>query len=331
MFDAARSLLTSAQRVLLISHVAPDGDAIGSLLGLYWLLRSRGVAVTPANQDGVPRFLSSSQVAPGWEDVLSQAPAAAFDLVVALDCSDQPRLGTVYQPEQHAHLPLLNVDHHITNLGFGTVNLVDPTATSTSEMVLRLADALDWPISQPAAQCLLTGIVGDTLCFRTANVTPSLLAAAQRLMERGASLLHANEALFNRSSLGSICLWGKALNNVQLDGRIIWTAIPLANRSDCYGIDQSDTGLATFLVAAEEADVAVVFSQREGGRVDVGMRARPGFDVAQVALSLGGGGHALAAGCSLWGTLEQVQRRVLSALQTSLEDQRRVDTGGQIS
>lgn len=323
MFDAVRSLFVSARRVLLISHVAPDGDAIGSLLGLYWLLRSQGVAATPANQDGVPRFLRSSQAAPGWEEVVSQAPDAAFDLVVALDCSDRPRLGSVFQPELHGHLPLVNLDHHITNLGFGTVDLVDPAATSTSEMVLRLADALGWHVSPPAAQCLLTGIVGDTLCFRTANVTPPLLATAQRLMEEGASLLHANEVLFNRSSLGSICLWGKALSSVQLDDRVIWTAIPLASRGDCYDVEQSDTGLATFLVAAEEADVAVVFSQREGGRIDVGMRARPGFDVAQVALNLGGGGHALAAGCSLWGAPEQVQRRVLSALQASLADQRR--------
>ncbi|MCS6845385.1 MAG: bifunctional oligoribonuclease/PAP phosphatase NrnA [Caldilineales bacterium] len=323
MFDAVRSCLTAARRVLLISHVAPDGDAIGSLLGLYALLQEQGYQATPANPDEVPPFL---RFLPGWEDVVQQADEE-FDLVVALDSSDLPRLGALFDPQRYGHLPLVNVDHHVTNLGYGTVNVVDPSASSTCEVVYRLALALGWPISPRSAQCLLTGIVTDTQGFRTANVTADLLGIAQRLMEAGASLPLITENAFGRSSLASICLWGQALTNVRLEDRIIWTAIPLNARARCYGVEQSDTGLASFLVAAEEADVSVVLTERKDGKVDVGLRAKRPFDVSQVALSLGGGGHPLAAGCTLAVDLETAQRLVLAALRPALEAQRAARPG----
>lgn len=318
MFDAVCAQLTAARSVLIVSHVAPDGDAIGSLLGLYALLRAQGYQATPANQDGVPRFL---RFLPGWEDVVTEAHGD-FDLVVALDSSDLPRLGSAFDRRRYAHLPLINIDHHVTNLGYGTVNAVDPTAASTCELVYRLALAMGWRIGPQAAQCLLTGIVTDTQGFRTANVTAALLGMAQRLMEAGASLPLITENAFGRSSLASICLWGRALANVQLEDRIIWTAIPLDARAQCYGVEQSDTGLASFLVAAEEADVSVVLTERKDGKVDVGMRAKPPFDVAQVALRLGGGGHPRAAGCTLAVNLAEAQQQVLAALKPALAQQR---------
>ncbi len=182
MIDAAeaiRSLVTTSRRILLISHVAPDGDAIGSMLGLKWLLEAQGRAVIAANQDGVPYLLRSDLVAPGWQSVVhspvkSERQASGYDLVITLDCSDMQRLGKSLPPPL-AHAPLVNIDHHITNLGFGAVNLVDPAASSTAEIVYRLAEALAWPIGPEAAQCLLTGIVTDTQSFHVGNVTPALL------------------------------------------------------------------------------------------------------------------------------------------------------------
>jgi phosphoesterase RecJ-like protein len=321
MFDAVRPYLATPRRALLISHLAPDGDAIGSQLGLMWFLAAQGWQVVPANQDGVPPFLKP--VAPGWEVVVTAvAPQSDFDLVIALDCSDLPRLGRVFDSARYGALPLLNIDHHVTNLMFGAANLVDSLATSTCELVYRLSLAMGWPLSPAAAQCLLTGVVSDTLGFRTSNVTASLLGIAQVLMEAGASLALVNENVFQRSTLASICLWGRALVSTQVEDRIIWTAIPLDDRAQCYGVEQSDTGLASFLVAAEEADVSVVLTERKDGKVDIGMRAKPGFDVAQVALTLGGGGHPQAAGCTLHLGINQAQQRVLAALRTALAEQR---------
>jgi bifunctional oligoribonuclease and PAP phosphatase NrnA len=325
--EAIRSLLAASnQRILLISHVAPDGDAIGSMLGLRWLLEAQGHTVIAANQDGVPYLLRSELVAPGWETVVhspfkQKRQGSGYDLVITLDCSDMQRLGKAYRPSL-AGVPLVNIDHHITNLGFGAVNLVDPDASSTAEIVCRLAEALAWPIGPEAAQCLLTGIVTDTRSFRVGNVTPALLGMAQRLMEAGASLSAINELVLERRNVDTICLWGHALAALNLEERIIWTAIPLAMRSHCNGVEQSDSGLANFMAGAEEADVAVILTEREEGTVDVGLRAAQGYDVAQVALALGGGGHPRAAGCSLPMPLEQATQQVLGALKESLARQR---------
>ena len=333
--EAIRTLLTPSRHVVLISHVAPDGDAIGSLLGLKWLLEAGGHTVIAANQDGVPYLLRSDQVAPGWEEVVrnplkQKRRGSGYDLVFTLDCSDMQRLGKAYGPAL-AGAPLVNIDHHITNLDFGAVNLVDPDASSTAELVCRLADALQWPIGPQAAQCLLLGIVTDTRSFRVGNVTPALLGTAQRLMEAGASLAAINELVLDRRNYDTICLWGHALAALRLDERIIWTAIPLAMRCHCNGVEQSDSGLANFMIGAEEADVAVILTEREDGLVDVGMRAAAGFDVAQVALALGGGGHPRAAGCSLALPLEQAIEQVLAAVKQSLAQQRQTPAVEQAS
>lgn len=331
--EAIRSLVTASQHILLISHVAPDGDAIGSMLGLKWLLEAQGRSVIAANQDGVPTMLRSDQVAPGWQSVV-QSPfkhgrsGDGYSLVVTLDCSDMQRLGSAYRSSL-AGAPLINVDHHITNLNFGTVNLVDPAASSTAEMVFRLADALGWPMGREAAQCLLTGIVTDTRSFRVGNVTPALLHAAQRLMEAGAALQAISEQVLDRRNVDTICLWGHALAALRLEDRIIWTAIPRSMRSRCNGVEQSDSGLANFMAGAEEADAAVILTEREDGLVDVGMRAAAGFDVAHVALALGGGGHPRAAGCSLALPLEQAAETVLAALKRSLAQQRKTRRSGE--
>ncbi len=323
--ETIRTLLTPGRHILLISHVAPDGDAIGSLLALKWLLEAQGHTVVAANQDGVPYLLRSDQVAPGWEAVV-QNPlkrgrrGSGYDLVVTLDCSDMQRLGKAYGPAL-AGVPLVNIDHHITNLDFGAVNLVDPNASSTAELVYRLAEALQWPIGPEAAQCLLTGIVTDTRSFRVGNVTPALLGTAQQLMEAGASLTTIGDLVLDRRNVDTICLWGHALAALRLEQRTLWTAIPLAMRGRCNSVEQSDSGLANFMIGAEEADVAVILTERENGLVDVGMRAAAGFDVARVALALGGGGHPRAAGCSLSMPLEQAIERVLAALKQSLAEQ----------
>jgi phosphoesterase RecJ-like protein len=324
--ESVRSLLAPSQRILLISHVSPDGDAIGSMLGLKWLLEAQGYTVVAANQDGVPYLLRSDQVAPGWQAVVhnplkQKRWGSGYDLVITLDCSDMPRLGKAYGPSL-AGKPLINIDHHITNLDFGAVNLVDPAASSTAEIVYRLAEVLGWPVGPEAAQCLLTGIITDTRSFQVGNVTPGLLGIAQRLMEAGASLRAVAEGVLDRRNVDTICLWGHALAALHLEERIIWTAIPLAMRGRCNSVEQSDSGLANFMIGAEEADAAVILTEREDGLVDVGMRAAAGFDVAQVALALGGGGHPRAAGCSLALPLEQTIERVLAALKQSLAEQR---------
>lgn len=315
----ASRLIRPARCPLLICHVAPDGDAIGSMTGLGRALRKMGLEPTMACSDPVPpRF----NYIPSAKSIVPEVNTP-FDLVISLDCSDLERLGHFPQMPAFDDVPLLNVDHHLTNLKFGVVNLVDHYASSTAEVVLRLLEYMMIPLDAELATCLLTGIVCDTRGFSTSNVTTQVVEAALRLMRAGASLPRIAHHNLNSRSTSAILLWRAALAQLQIEDRMIWTGIPKTMRYAAGSPDSSDAGLANFLVSADDADAAVVFVERDDGRIEVGLRAVPGFDVAQVALQFGGGGHALAAGCNVPGPLEQAQANVLAALRVSLSRQRR--------
>ena len=303
--------IESATTILLITHVSPDSDAVGSLLGVAHALRSRGKVVTPACSDALrDRF----NLLPGDKDVVTRA-TGPFDLAIALDCGDEARMGNVWSELPAPRPILLNLDHHVTNSRFGLINWVDPAATSTSEIVLELIDLLGVPLTEGIARCLLYGLVGDTLGFRTPNTTPAQLHIAQRLMEAGAPLNLLMDHQFNRRPLALICLWGKAISAVKLKDRIIYTAISKAMRDACGMSGSGDISLSSFLISANEADRAAVLVEKDDGQVEISLRAKPGFNVSAAATALGGGGHPLAAGATIDGPLATATRRVLAALR----------------
>jgi len=155
---------------------------------------------------------------------------SSFDLAISLDCSDLERLGDFPQMPAFGSAPLLNIDHHLTNLDFGTVNLVDPQASSTAEIVLRLLEYMAVPLDAKLATCLLIGIVADTRGFRTNNVTIQIMEAALRLMMAGALLPYVTQHSLDRRSITAILLWRAALALLQIEDRVIWTSIPLVMR-----------------------------------------------------------------------------------------------------
>lgn len=311
-------LLRRAQRVLAFCHISPDGDAIGSLLGLGWILRAlpplpaateRHVALVCA--DPAPPQLS---FLPGVERLLTAPPDGPWDAIVALDASDAKRLGSVFRPADYGAAPVIVLDHHITNLYFGALNYVDTRAAATAQVVVDLADALAAPITHPAAVCLLTGLVTDTLSFRTTNTTPEVLRTAARLMEAGANVSEITALALNRRPLAAIRLWALALAALQLEGNVLWTQVTPAMRAAAGSPQDGESGLAEYLLNAPEARATAIFSEKADGTVEISFRSRPGCDVAQIALSLGGGGHPQAAGCTLPGPLAAAQGRVLPLL-----------------
>mgnify|MGYP001585539629 CR=1 FL=1 len=200
----ARARIAAAIRALVITHVSPDGDAVGSLLGFGLALRAAGKDVVFACSDAPPdtfRFL------PAFDEITA-SPVGDFDLVAVLDVSDEGRMGEVGQGRR----PHLLFDHHLTNTGFAEIDFIDVQAASTAELVTELLEPLGLPLTQPVAQCLLTGVVNDTLGFRTSNTTPKTFALAQKLMEAGAPLYDIyNQSLFKRS-LSAVRLRGMLLN-----------------------------------------------------------------------------------------------------------------------
>ncbi len=302
--EQARQALENAQRIAVATHISPDADAISSAIGLVQILRRLGKTAAAFCDDDLPARLKALPYA----GEIARVARGPFDLLVSLDASDPGRLGQAFA--ELSGVPLLNIDHHITNTRFGTINWVDPSAVATAEMVLWLAEDLRVELDAELASILLAGIVGATM----REVT--------RLMEAGASLPALVDALFNRRPLAALRLFGQALAEVRMEDGVIWTVITREMRA-AFGLTQAnDLSLSSFLIGAEEARIAAVFTERDDGKVEVSMRARPGYDVAQVAIAFGGGGHPPAAGCLLPGPLEEAIPPVLSALKAAVRDGR---------
>lgn len=304
------TLLQQAQRPLLIAHIAPDGDCIGSLLGLGWALREVGKQPTLACADPVPEGL---RFLPGSDGIVAQA-AGNEDLIVSLDSSDLQRLGRLYDESLFAHLAVINIDHHVTNTRFGTEQLLEPTAASTAQIVYDLLRRLAWPVSPWTATCLLTGLITDTRSFRTANTDAKALRTALALTEAGAPLPEINQHLTHNLSFGLVRLWGSVLSGIQFTDGVAWAEVTLEMLRES-GAGSSDTaGLVNFIAGIREARIALLLVERPDGQVEIGMRSVPGVDVSEVALALGGGGHRQAAGCTLAGPLPAVREAVLRRL-----------------
>ncbi len=314
----ASQLIRAAHHPLLVCHISPDGDAVGSLTALGWALHQMGLRPALACSDPIP---AQFDYIPGARTIVQEINTP-FDLVVCVDCSDRERLGRFLELPAFGSVPLVNIDHHVTNACFGTVNLVDPEASSTAEIVLRLLDAMRIPLSTESATCLLAGIVSDTRGFRTGNTTVEVVETALRLMRAGASLPTVAHHSLDRRSTSAIRLWGAALAQLHVEDRLLWTSILQAMRRTTGHAGNGDFKLANFLITADDVDAAAVFVERDDGRIEVSLRAAPGFDVTPVALQFGGGGHTLAAGCNIPGPLEEAQDRVLAVLRAEIARQR---------
>ncbi|MBN1313759.1 MAG: DHH family phosphoesterase [Anaerolineae bacterium] len=312
--EEAVKLIEASERIAIATHISPDPDALGSLLGLGLGLQSLGKQVAFLCDDPVPtklRFL------PGGDAVASSTDIQP-ELFIGVDASDVERLGESSTAWLSAGIPIINIDHHITNVNFGTINLVDPQAAATTEMLPAVLDALGVIITKDIATCLAAGLVGDTRSFGTSSVTPHTMHVAARLLETGIDLAAIIEAVFSRRSLSVLQLWGLGLSNLHMDDSVIWTTISAAKRREIGLRDISDTGLSNILISAAEANISAVLTEKSDGKIDISLRARPDYDVASVALSLGGGGHPQAAGCLIEGSLEAVVERLIPLLKAQI-------------
>jgi len=298
--------LRTATNVLLISHIRTDGDAIGALLGFGATLMEAGKTVQLVLAEGVPsvfRFL------PGVE-LISRKPKEGYDLTVVLDSSDLLRIGGVL-PEGIS--PDINIDHHISNLFFGKVNLVEPKAAATSEILAEYLPKWGFQIPEKAAVALMVGVISDSIGFRTSNTTPRTLRVTAGLMELGADLPSLYFQTLLKRSFESARFWGPGLNHLQREGRILWTFLTHQDRSDTSYPGNDDADLINMLSTITDCDVTIVIVEQPSGKVKVSWRSQPGFDVSGLALKFGGGGHPAAAGAELVGPLAEVQTKILEA------------------
>ncbi len=308
MTREAKDLINRAQRVFLIAHVEPDGDTIGSTLALAHVLRKMGKNCTLACADPIPEAFSFLR---GVRE-LGTARITNEDLIIAVDVSHPDRFGKAYEHVPSLDIPILNIDHHMTNPMFGTVNVVRTEAAATAEIVFDLLDHWGVPLDPLVATYLLTGLVTDTRSFGTSSTTPRTLDVAAQLMRAGASLSDIVENAFRKKELATLRLWGKILDQTQLDGQLVWSVNTLDMQDLCQAQSDDEDGIVNLLVTACEAKAAIVFKEKEKGQIGISIRSRPGVDISPIAVHFGGGGHPQAAGSLLRGNLEQVIPKVLT-------------------
>ena len=305
----ARRRLAAAQHVAVVSHERPDGDAVGSALAAALSLCLSGKVAEAVLSDGLPgryRFL------PGAASVRRELPAGV-DLVVAVDCSSLDRLGP-----PAGDLPVINIDHHATNTLFGEINLIDPQASATAELLFDLAPHLRLPIDADVATNLLAGIVTDTIGFRTASTTPHVLQVAADLMTRGAALTEVYDRALNQHSLAALRYWSHGLGRLEADGGLVWCALTLDDRRLAEYRGNDDADLINMLATIDGARVSLILVEQSDGRTKVSWRCREGFNVARLAEQFGGGGHDLAAGAMISGERAQVEQTVVAATRAAL-------------
>lgn len=306
--------IESSNRILIASHVRPDADAAGSLLGLGLSLKQAGKQVQMILEDGAERF----QYLPE-STLITQSAQGQVDMVIVVDCSDPSRVGHVLDDFGK---PDLVVDHHKTNLDFGTYNVVEPEQAATAAILFDHLPEWGLSYSPEVASCLLSGIVGDTIGFRTSNVNSDLLRKAASLMDLGADLANIYREELVQKPFTAVRYWGSGLSRLEHEDGLVWTSLTLADRGKIGYAGNDDADLVNVLSSVKEAEIALIFVEQPQNEVKVSWRARPEFDISGIAYEFGGGGHAAAAGADISGTLTEVKKRVIIETKKLLKHQK---------
>jgi phosphoesterase RecJ-like protein len=295
---AVADALRAAKRVSAICHENPDADTIGAAIAVSLIAERLGAEAEVVSADGIPPVFA---YLPRIGEVRPR-PMLPPDLAVICDSATLERVGRIAreQAEWLSRATLLNIDHHISNNGFGHLNLVDPQAAATCEVLVRLVDELGVELDAELATALLTGIVRDSHGFSDRSTSGDTLRAAARLVDAGAplSLIHRNT--LSELPYPTMALWGKMLAGMgqAADGRIVYTTLTQAMLQET-GTEQHDAdGLAEFLARAKGADVTLLLREMGPSETRVSIRTTDAVDATRIAAFFGGGGHTRRAGCT---------------------------------
>ncbi len=323
MHPTEQAILTAVQQaknILVITHIGPDGDAVGSITAVGVALRQMGKHATLLCDDPLPERFSYLPLADQVQPPNETRPTD-YDLLIAVDCGDETRMGQSFASLPEAVPTIINIDHHVTNTYFGDIQHVVPDAVSATEILYDLFKHIGITITTDLAMCLLTGVVTDTLGFRTVGVTAKTLRIASELVDAGADLPLITMQGLSLKPFSTAQLWQIGLNNMRLEDGLIWTKINNAQR-EAIGYNNTSTGgLVNFLGNVTQAAISAVLLEMNDGTVRVGFRCNPPYSVSELALNLGGGGHPLAAGCSLDGPLDKAEALVVAMSKETIRQQ----------
>ncbi len=325
LVQQAMAMIVPAQRIACIAHESPDGDCIGSALGMVHILRLMGKTAIAACADPAPKNLS---FLPGLELLQQDLGDEDFDLVIALDAGELVRFGSLY--ERHRvyldTVPMLNIDHHVSSEGCGQVNIVDTTAAATAELVVLFQQQADLPLNGDAALCLLTGIITDTGSFQFTNTTPRCLEVAALLLRAGAIPETVVQPIYKTRPLPQVRLQALVIANAQTacEGRLIWSQATRQTLAEAGATPEMDDNISGLLRDIEGVQIAAFF--KSFGEPDVtrlSMRCAAPYNAAEICKRVSngkGGGHPRAAGATFFLPIGETINLVIPELMREMSD-----------
>lgn len=314
-----KTAIKKFDRFLISAHINPEGDSIGSQIAVASLLKRLGKNVAILNEGPVPHIL---QFMKGTEEILKEMPASFdFEAAIVLDCPDLTRMGNVA-----GHITkgktVINIDHHVSNENFGRYNWVDTGRSSVGEMVFELFKAFKLKVDYDDAVAMYVAIMTDTGSFKYTNTTARTHRVTAELIEAGVRPYDIYGRIYETSSLQDTSLLGEALQTLKVsdDGKIAWLWVTKEMLKKTKASLEGTEGIINFARSIEGSEIAILF--RETGtenRIKVSFRSKGNVDVNKLAGSFGGGGHATASGCTVFGKIEEVEKKVLDKAQEILE------------
>jgi len=310
MLSQVVELIESKRRFAITSHIRPDGDSLGSSLGLYWLLKALDKDVEVIMRDPVPH---AYQQLPGAQDVrVLPAVDPSYHAVFVIECSDITRPGLIDLEKQ----VVVNIDHHSTTALFGTINWIDSTASAVGEMIYNLCKATGVRVTKEIAECVYTALITDTGSFHYSNTTERTFKVASELVRTGVKPAKTAEAVFASYPWSRIELMGAVLSTARRDetGRVACMRQSLEMQQLTHASDEDADGFVNYPLTVEEVEAVAMLKESETGIYRTSLRSKGEVNVAKVAEKFGGGGHRNAAGCTLRGNWDEVESEIIALL-----------------
>jgi bifunctional oligoribonuclease and PAP phosphatase NrnA len=315
MLSQVVELIESKRRFAITSHIRPDGDSLGSSLGLYWLLRALDKDVEVIMRDPVPH---AYQQLPGAGEVrVTPKVDTAYHAVFVIECSDITRPGLIDLEKQF----VVNIDHHSTTALFGTINWIDSTASAVGEMIYNLCKATGVRVTKEIAECVYTALITDTGSFHYSNTTERTFKVASELVRTGVKPAKTAEAVFASYPWSRIQLMGAVLSTARRDesGRVACMRQSLEMQEQAKASDEDADGFVNYPLTVGEVEAVAMLKESAPGVYRTSLRSKGEVNVAKVAEKFGGGGHRNAAGCTLKGSWEQAEEIIVALLQEAVQ------------
>lgn len=303
------------QRFVVSSHARPDGDSIGSQLAFAYALRSLGKHVTIVNKDPATPPLMAF---PGVTSIeIAPDVSGEFDAAVIMECGDLARPGVAGLDRYF----VINIDHHPGNTGYGALNWFDETAAACGEMVFDLIQALGVPMTLEIATHIYLAILTDTGSFHYSSISPRTFDICKQMLEAGVDPVAVARSVYDSNNMGRLKLFGAVLSAMQIDpsGRIAIVYLDHEMARAAGGTYEDTEGLINLPLTVKEIEAVVFFKQSEGDEYRVSMRSKGDIDIGAVAKEFGGGGHKNAAGCTVTGPIDALQKTFLEKIEQAID------------